>query len=155
MPEEWLIDGYNLLYEIRFKFPKSGLSDRGALFSLLAGFAAAGRRVTAVLDGCADAAELEPYRTKDFEAVFSGKRSADAYIEARLSERAALVRTVVVTRDAALRSMARGYGARVIAPDEFLELVREEKKEGEDAWLRRPQPRIFNRPFDGKLGDKT
>lgn len=166
MAEEWLIDGYNLLYE-RARSPRSGTnpsrsaadsrrksaSERSDLLARLASFAAAGdRAVTVVLDGKGNAAELETYRTARFEVVYSQKVSADSCIERRLFERPNRIGVTVVTADRAITDVARGMGGRVMKPLEFLRLLKDEDKAGEERLFRdRVRGHGFNRPFGDKL----
>jgi predicted RNA-binding protein with PIN domain len=152
MPEEWLIDGYNFLYEIRSRQPKHPLAQKETLFAALADFAAAGRSVIAVLDGIGPEAELEPYRTNRFRAVYAGKLTADSYIERHLALSKKGLTTTVVTRDRAVKTMARGSGARVMDPEEFASLLTEKKKDVEDVLFKnKVKGRKFNTPFEDKL----
>ncbi len=154
MSEEWLIDGYNVLYEWRH----SGARDasRETLFTAAASFASGGERtVLVVLDGIGPDDELTPFGTASFRAVYSQKVNADSYIERYLFSKteAGRAKTVVVTRDSAIRTIARGAGARVFAPAEFAVMIAEGGKESDERASRhRVRSLGFNRPFD-KLKD--
>ncbi len=160
MSEEWLIDGYNLLHDLagrrRGRSGALPLAEKGALFAALAGFAASGsRRVTVVLDGVGRDAEFGAYRTAVFEVVHSQKVSADTYIERRIAEQKDRSRIVVVTRDRAIVTFARGAGARVTDPGELLDLLKaEDRAHDETLFKHRIAGHGFNRPFDRKLKDK-
>lgn len=152
MAEEWLIDGYNLLYETD-RARKKSASDRARMLSRLAEFAAAGERVvTVVLDGHGDAAELNSYKSARFEAIYSQKVTADACIERTLFERPNRSKVTVVTADRAITDVARGMGGRVMKPVEFLRLLKDEDKAGQDRIFQdRVRGHGFNRPFGDKL----
>ena len=155
MSEQWLIDGYNLLHALRpADSPKTRLS-REKLFALTAEFASFKKvRTLLILDGAGEPAQLEAYRTDHFEAVFSQKVSADAYIEKYLYEQRGKVRMTVVTNDRAIANIARGGGASVLSTLQFLELLKECRAESGDV-LRKEKLRghRFNRPFEDKLKD--
>ncbi len=152
MPEEWLIDGYNLLYDLK-KSRTSPAVSREQLFGLLASFASMGeRRVLMVLDGVGNDAEFESCRTAAFQIIYSQSVSADSYIEKYLYDKKGKVRFVVVTRDRAIANIASGTGARVMDPRVFMETMAEGQKDGADILFQhKVKAHGFNRPFDGKL----
>ncbi len=151
MPEEWLIDGYNLLYSIASKQWRGKKLTREALLGALASFAEGrGCRVLMVLDGKGPAEELEVYKTKYFEARYSQSVTADSVIERIVYQNKE--NCVVVTKDRAIAQMARGSGARVMTPEDFSDLLEESQKERKDfLWERETDARGFNRPFGDKL----
>ena len=156
MAEEWLIDGYNLLHACaavkdRTQFP----SDRPALLSVLAGFTAQkGRPMLVVMDGFGDPGELDIHTTNLFHVVYSQKVSADTCIERILYERRAAAHFTVVTDDRAITNIARGGGAAVIGTSGFLEMLKELRKESDQAQDRKKiDSHGFNRPFEDKLKD--
>ncbi len=149
MVEEWLIDGYNLLYDLQ---SRKGGPTRDRLFALLAGFATQERRVLMVLDGIGNDQEFRAFCTSFFEIVYSQAVSADTHIERYLSDRKGRAMLMVVTRDNAVAMMARGSGARVYDPREFMKVFAEVDSERSETLLKqRVRGHGFNRPFDGKL----
>ena len=167
MKEEWLIDAYNLLYELssskkslhEFSDVKPASGQRlsiADLCSVLAGFAAFKKqKVWAVLDGVGSPQELTVHRTHFFDAVYSQKVSADHYIEKYIYQNKAAVAFVVVTNDRTISQIARGGGARVLKNSLFLEMLKEARCAGR-AMLDKEEARThgFNRPFDKKLKAK-
>lgn len=146
MKEYWFIDGFNLLHVI-WRMP------RERVFALLSDFAAEGEReMTVVLDGVGSDEEFAYLRTPVFQVVFSGKKSADAYIEGRLGQAGHGLAAVVVTRDRAVKDVSVGFGARVRNPEDFFQEVlcvsrercREETERSARLWG-------FHRPFEGKF----
>ena len=153
MPEEWLIDGYNLLHDLQSKKDKSVRSLR-RLIELAAGFASAtGYLVRMVLDGHGDNEELEACKTDHFQAHYSGSDSADTVIERYLHDhRGPERRLVVVTNDRAIAQMARGFGSRVLGTGEFWEVLEAAQREARDVLFKnKVKAHGFNRPFDGKI----
>ena len=155
MSEEWLIDGYNLLYTITPKNQKKSKISKEAVFGLLADFASAGdRRVLMVLDGKGGDEEFQAFKTKSFGVVYSQSVSADSYIEKYLYENKGRGMKMVVTRDRAVAQIARGTGARVMEPGEFLELLESGRKDAADILFKhKAKAHGFNRPFGDKLKD--
>jgi predicted RNA-binding protein with PIN domain len=154
MLEEWLIDGYNLLHSLKPFGKKHKNISRETLISRLASFASCEeRKVLMVLDGQGDDQELKPYQTKNFTVIYSQTLTADSVIERTLFERkGAAIPMRVVTKDRAVCLMARGLGARVMAPDEFMELVGEDKRGSDEILFKEKiKSRGFSRPFDEKL----
>ena len=155
MAEQWLIDGYNLLYALQSQSPKKSSPSRERLLAMVAEFASfKNTAVLLVLDGVGDPGELGACRTSCFEAVYSQKIPADAYIEKHLYENREKQRLVVVTDDRAITNIARGCGASVLGTSAFAELLKECKKEGSD-FLQKGKSREhgFHRPFEDKLKD--
>ena len=154
LSEEWLIDGYNLLHDLIQKNKKSKIS-RENLFGLLASFAATGNhKILMVLDGRGNDEELEAYKTKFFHAVYSQSVSADAYIERCLCEKQGQSQLKVVTKDRALSDIARGFGAIVVEPRDFMERVYKKRQESGDALFKsKVAAHGFHRPFKDKLKD--
>ena len=153
MLEEWLIDGYNLLHSVSSdKSKKQGVS-REALFELLASFASSeDRKVLMVLDGHGNDDEWSAYRTKVFSVQYSQSATADTVIEKILYERKESASFVVVTQDHAVSQIARGCGARVMKPGEFMVLIQTSAKEREQILFHeKVRSHGFNRPFDKKL----
>lgn len=151
MPEEWLIDGYNLLHDVS-RTTSTSIPERDRVFSQIACFAGPERSVLMVMDGVGDDEAYRGFRTSSFGIVHSQKVSADAYIEKRLCDRKGRAMLVVVTRDVAISRMARGSGARVFSPREFMELVGADACERRDETHRhRVRGHGFNRPFGDKL----
>ena len=154
MPEEWLIDGYNLLHDLRARRPQKNLVlSREHLFDLLASFAASERsRVWMVLDGKGSDDEFSSHRTKFFSVCYSQAVSADTYIERYLYEYKDKVKLLVVTKDGAIARIARGSGARVWSPKEFMEHLEGARGENSDVLFKgRVKGHGFNRPFHDKL----
>ncbi|OIO39579.1 MAG: hypothetical protein AUJ72_00400 [Candidatus Omnitrophica bacterium CG1_02_46_14] len=154
MLEEWLIDGYNLLHSLTPLSKKEKDVSREILISRLVSFASCGeRKVLMVLDGQGNGQELEPYQTKNFKAIYSQTLTADSVIERVLFEKKGTAVPIwVVTKDRAVCLMARGLGARVMAPDEFIKLVGSNKRENDQILFREKiKARGFFRPFDEKL----
>ena len=149
MFEEWLIDGYNLLRDASAQKGNVKLS-REKLFGLLADFAAqGGRKVLMVLDGCGNDDEFEAYRTKVFNIVYSQFVTADAVIEKTLYERKNSGHFMVVTKDRAIIQIARGLGSRVTEPEEFMELLKDQRKETDQIlFIEKIKSHGFNRPFE-------
>lgn len=156
MAEEWLIDGCNLLHALSPKgLPSKNKSDRNAIISDIADFASRSeRRVLMVLDGSGSQPELDIYECRFFRVVYSQKISADTYIEKILFERRAEAQFMVVTNDRAISNMARGGGARVMSTTQFLELMRQTKKDNADEQGKNAaKSHGFHRPFEDKLKD--
>ena len=159
MPEEWLIDGFNLLYFLRDrqphkrkKVPLQG-EDRTALFGLLADFASSRKcRVWMVLDGKGDDVEFTAFQTPWFQICYSQAVSADAVIEKYLCEKKGRAMFSVVTGDRAVAQMARGSGARVLDAESFFSMLKDIQKENTDILFKRSvESHGFHRPFEGKL----
>ena len=154
MPEEWLIDGYNLLHAITAVCKQKQVKmDREILLAQLSSFAANKNvRLTVVLDGQGNQSELGSLNTSLFEVAYSQKVSADTYIERVLFERRALVKLVVVTNDRAISNIARGGGASVFGCDDFMMQLKDSKDETSKIQQKNDiRSRGFNRPFDEKL----
>ena len=152
MSEEWLIDGYNLLHDLTSRNKKNTML-RQDLFEILANFSGLGdRHLTLVLDGKGNEEEFKPYLHKTFHIVYSQSVSADSYIEKILYEQKGKASLMVVTKDRAIGNMARGSGARVINPKDFMDLVKSSKEEGKDILFKhKAESHGFNRPFQDKL----
>ncbi len=152
MSEEWLIDGYNLLHDLTGRNKKNKML-RQDLFEILANFSGQGnRRLTLVLDGRGNDDEFRPYLHKTFHIVYSQSVSADSYIEKILYEKKGKAPLMVVTKDRAITNMARGAGARVMNPEDFMDLVKSSKEESKDVLFKhQAQSHGFNRPFQDKL----
>ncbi len=167
MSEEWLIDGYNLIHDIKssrgVSYPflppslvSGGAPSREVLCSVLAGFAAFKKtKVRMVLDGVGNPEELQVHTTIYFQAVYSQKVSADHYIEKFIYDNKAITAFVVVTNDRTITEMARGGGARVLKNSQFLEMLKETGVESKAA-LHKEDARShgFNRPFEHKFKAK-
>lgn len=153
MPEEWLIDGYNLLYGLKNRKNKKSTVTRESLLHALANFASAsGRRVRMVLDGQGEDAEWQPFQTPELQILYSQAVSADSYIEKYLCENKGICRLVVVTRDQAITRVARGFGASVLDTEKFTGMLSEFEKESGDALFKHQvKAHGFHRPFEGKL----
>lgn len=152
--EEWVIDGYNLLYDWSERSGRPKKLARHDLLTALSGFAGAGdRKVLVVLDGQGAVSELEIYTTSACRVVYSEKVSADSYIERYLFENRG--KSIwVVTKDRAISQIARGGGCRVMDPKEFAVVYLETLKETEDIQKKKEaRGHGFNRPFDDKLKD--
>ncbi len=152
MLEEWLIDGYNFLHSARIQGKKRSFS-REQCFSVLANFASADqRKVLMVLDGHGKTRELHAYCTDNFQIIYSNELTADSVIERMLCEKKHNSLFVVITKDRAVSQMARGFGARVMEPDEFMVIVDADKKAHEDILFHEKiRSHGFNRPFEKKL----
>ena len=153
MAEEWLVDGYNLLHASPSDKAGKSLKTRENLLAQLADFTAIqGKPMKVVLDGRGDPAELDIHRTALFHVVYSQKVTADACIERLLYEFKGQIHFTVVTNDRAITQIARGCGAAVMGCGEFLEKMKESKKDRSDT-LHKDKLRShgFNRPFEGKL----
>ena len=152
MSEEWLIDGYNLLHDLAGRNKKNKILKQD-LFEILANFAGQGeRRLTLVLDGKGNDDEFRPYLHQTFHIVYSQSISADSYIEKTLYEKKGKASLMVVTKDRAITNMARGTGARVMNPEDFMDLVKSSKKESKDVLFKhQAESHGFNRPFQDKL----
>ncbi len=153
MPEEWLIDGYNLLYDLKNRKHKNNAVTRESLLHALANFASAsGRKIQMVLDGQGDDAEWQAFQTPTLQILYSQAVSADSYIEKYLCEKKAVCRLVVVTRDQAISRIARGFGASVLSTETFTAMLEEFKKEsGDSLWKHQVKAHGFHRPFEGKI----
>ena len=153
MLEEWLIDGYNLLHSLAPRGNKLKTVPRETLIGLLAGFASCEeRQVLMVLDGQGDDQEFRPYQTKNFLVIYSQKLTADSVIEKILFEKKGTASIRVVTKDRALCLMARGLGAGVMAPDEFMAFLRDDKKQDDQILFKeKVRSHGFSRPFEDKL----
>ena len=152
MMEEWLIDGYNLLHAYGPQ-KKSSKFSREALFGLLADFASSGdRKIAIILDGKGDDQEFKAYETRSFRVMYSQSMTADSVIEKILYEQKGKSLFVVVTQDRAVTQVARGSGARVIKPKEFMEMVKMSTKDRADILFHeKVRSHGFNRPFEKKL----
>ena len=158
MPEEWIIDGYNLLHSA---FPGLKLGEkksRHELLETLASFASSkNHRMSVIWDGVGDDAEWAAARTKFFQALYSQSVSADTVIEKILYDKknlaaSPMVLVHVVTNDRAITQMARGFGASVFSTQSFLELIQESKKDSQDILDKNKiKSHGFNRPFHDKL----
>ncbi len=156
MAEEWLVDGYNLLHARPSEKAAKSKKGREELLAELADFTAVqGRPMRVVLDGKGDPAELDIHRTTLLHVVYSQTVSADACIERLLYELKAQIHFTVVTNDRAIAQLARGSGAAVMGCGDFLDRLKESKKDRSDT-LHRDKLRShgFNRPFEDKLKDK-
>lgn len=156
MPDIWYIDGYNLLHGLNARRKNRETVTRESLFGRLADFAETeGSELVLVLDGKGPDAELAGFTTKFFHVVYSDKLSADSFIERALFERRGQ-RLFVVTGDTAIRRIARGGGASVYSPDEFIEVIEDRSKKNSEKLSKENIRGLgFNRPFDGKLKDKN
>lgn len=152
MSEEWLIDGYNLLYSLKPRGKKIKIT-KDALFARLSGFASAiDKKVLLVLDGIGREEEWGPSQTRLFRIVYSQDVSADTVIERAVTQSKHGTRFTVVTNDVVLSRMARGKGACVIRTEDFEELLsRTEKESREGLFKREAQSHGFHRPFEKKL----
>jgi predicted RNA-binding protein with PIN domain len=92
MPEEWLIDGYNLLHDLAVPKEQKSQKTREQMFALLAEFASnvSARCVLVVLDGTGNDDDFTAYQTRTLRIVYSQKVSADSYIEKYLFEKRTL-----------------------------------------------------------------
>ena len=159
MPEEWLIDGYNLLRDCPSGTPSPPRKSKASLANWshrIAGFAAAkkDRRVLLVLDGQTPAQEWEALCTASFQILSSGNITADSVIEKYLCDNKGRLRMMVVTKDRAVARMARGSGAGVMEPAEFTRLLEVVEKEGREILFREDvRNHGFHRPFGDKLKD--
>ena len=153
MTEEWLIDGYNLLYDLQHRKSGKSVVSRESLFHALANFSSAsGRTVLVVLDGKGDDSDWAPFKTSKLEILYSKAVSADTHIEKILCERKGLCQFYVVTRDRAITNMARGFGAQVLTTELFITMLTESESENKETMLRhRIKGLGFNRPFGDKL----
>ena len=156
MPEEWLIDGYNLLHSALSAGEKGSDISLPRFFSRIADLASSQKHlILMVLDGSGNDKELDTHRTSFFRVVYSKKISADAYIERYLFENRSRATMTVVTNDRAIIDLARGGGARVLSTAEFSELLQETKLKNADILFKeKVKSHGFNRPFDQKLKDK-
>lgn len=153
MTEEWLIDGYNVLHDFASRKGSGLPRERGALLLALASLAGPSRRILVVFDGVGNDDEFAAFRTASFEVLHSQKVPADAYIERRFTQKTDRRSTVVVTRDRAIVTLARGAGARVSSPDDLAALLRDAaRSREEDLFRHRVRGRGFHRPFEDKLG---
>ncbi len=155
MPEEWLIDGYNVLHSgkvaghIGSSDPLAWLLGRAAEFA-----SSAKHLVLLVLDGFGSE-EQQFSKNKFFRVLYSKKKSADTYIESYLFKNRSRARMTVVTNDRAVSDIARGGGARVLSAAAFMELLEETKRQNTDILFHeKVRSHGFNRPFDKKLRDK-
>lgn len=155
MAEQYLIDGYNLLYALRTISPQKHPSSREDLCTRLSGFASLKHiQMTVVIDGVGDDHEMEAYKTPYFRVVLSQKKTADAFIEKTLYDLRSTHTFVVVTADRAITQMARGSGAMVLSPAQFWEVVCLAEETGRDiVWREKKKSHGFNRPFEDKLND--
>lgn len=157
MPEEWLLDGYNLIHEISPAGNRNSKKSESFLIhfiSRLAGFAAftAGRKLNLVLDGKTHPKEWDSFCTDRLGIVSSGEITADSYIERFLCKNKNELLMTVVTKDRAIIQMARGSGARTMEPKEFERLMSEAEKENSDLLFRQKvKSHGFHRPFHDKL----
>ncbi len=153
MPEEWFIDGYNLLHFLASSDSQASKTSRETMFQMLAGFAAAGDRVVLlVLDGKGSDEEFRPYQTKSFQVVYSQAVSADTYIERCLYQKKGQAILKVVTQDRAIAQLARGFGAVVVDLKEFMRLIKTIKENNKDTLFQnKVRAHGFHRPFQDKL----
>ena len=125
-----------------------------ALINLITAFVALkGVEVDLILDGAMPGvSDLELKPIQNFKIINSDRVTADTCIEKVLCENKAKGVFWVVTEDRALCDVSRGFGARVLAPGEFMELLREcERQERDIAFERKVDAHRFNRPLDDKL----
>lgn len=154
MPEEWIVDGYNVLYSLASVKPLTLLTAREKLLQNLANFAGIRnqRTVLLVLDGVGNNEEFSSYVTDAFKIVYSQHMTADSYIEKYLYDHKNQKIMSVVTKDRAVANMGRGLGARVFSPDEFRKTLKQQCSEDEEiVYKQKIKSLRFNRPFDGKL----
>lgn len=158
MGEEWFIDGYNVVHELAG--PKSQKRPANPakilphdLFSKVANFTAGrARKALVVLDGVGDNNEFRAYRTESLDIVYSGKVSADTFIERSLYEARGRAILFVVTKDRAIAQVASGVGARVVEPKDFLARIHEDSKEKQGILFKHQvKAHGFSRPFEEKL----
>ena len=155
MAEQWLIDGYNLLYALQSQDPQRSSPSREQMFAFVAEFASFKKLNTLiVLDGTGNDAELSAYRTDCLEVVYSQKVPADTYIERYLFENRDKKRLVVVTNDRAIGNIACGCGAGLLSTSLFWEQLKASQKDSGDLIQKqRSKQHGFNRPFEDKLKD--
>ena len=155
MVEEWLVDGCNLLHAYPAGRSPKDIKSRAELLAALAGFASQkGRAMLVVLDGKGELAELDIHHTPLFRVVYSQKVSADTYIERILFDRRTEARFTVVTDDRAISNIARGSGALVVGTAQFLEMMKDSKKESAESVDKgKLRSHGFHRPFEDKLKD--
>ena len=155
MPEEWLIDGYNLLRDQESSPTQAALT---RWMHRLASFASAKneRSVLVVLDGQAPQGEWDALCTRVFRIVHSGKITADSVIEKYLCDNKGRMRMTVVTKDIAIGRMARGSGAAVIDPEEFRRVLADDEDEAKASLFRENvRGHGFHRPFGKKFKDAS
>ncbi len=154
MPHEWIIDAYNVLHHINDRKKRELQMTREDFFSALSNFA--GRQmcpVTAVLDGVGEDKELSSFNTQFLRICYSQKVSADTCIEKMIYLGKDRCQWRVVTQDRAIANLARGMGALVITPREFMESLKGIFRDTEDTIReRKMDSHGFNRPFDKLLG---
>jgi predicted RNA-binding protein with PIN domain len=106
------LDGYNICFTL--DLPGDTLEEeRESLLSLLRN-----RSVTVVFD----APEFSRTHRGDLEIVYADQ-TADTYILSEL-ERLAPRRATLVTADRALATQAKQFGAKVIAPSDYIKKLR-------------------------------
>ena len=156
MPEEWLVDGYNLLHRLKAAVQKKSDLSLARLIERIVDFSSYRKHlVLMVLDGRGPKGELDARSAPFFRLVYSGKVSADACIERYLFENRSRAALAVVTDDRAISDMARGGGARVLSGKNFLEILEETERQKADILFEgRVRAHGFNRPFEKKLKDK-
>lgn len=108
--------------------------------------------MTVVFDGVGPDHEFSHYRNARFEAVYSQKVAADAYIERLFTQQKERYRFKVITEDRAIANLARGTGARVYSSVEFLAEMNDNSRHAADKLLKdQVRSDRFNRPFEDKF----
>jgi predicted RNA-binding protein with PIN domain len=154
MKDEWVIDGYNLLHWLKNSRPASQFS-REKLLQMLANFASiAGARVSVVFDGKGGNDEFRAFESDRMKVCYSQSVSADTFIEKYVYDNIAKAKISVVTQDTAIARIARGKGALVMKPEDFVAELKENRGDAENIlWEKKADQHGFNRPFDKKLKD--
>ena len=154
MPEEWLIDGYNLLYDLnaRKSFKSIPVSKEKLLSQLATLAATRAHAIFIVFDGVGNDSEFEPIQTRYLRAVYSQSESADAVIEKYVCQNRGNLNLTVFTKDRAVSDMVRGAGARVFNARDFRHELELCFRENSDILFRgQVKARGFHRPFEDKL----
>ena len=122
MPLQFIIDGYNIIHNVRFTPLKKIKDQRLALLELIRSKRLSGspkNKVAVVFDGYPHPGQPD-YAAIGFAVIFAGEESADERIK-RLADKAPDPKnTMVVSDDKEVVFYARAAGCRVLGVKEFL-----------------------------------
>jgi len=120
MSLHYLLDGYNILHQLKMSGTQKFSDEREAFLHMIEIYKPQGsvkNKVTVVFDGRSG---LLDSRSSSVEIIFSLEKSADDKIKAIVEQADNKKRIVVVTDDRDIQYSVRAQGARVLSVDEFL-----------------------------------
>lgn len=150
MAKTYYIDGYNIVHRSSLLRPIAAVDLEKARETLIDRVAqlciGGGLHAYVVFDGRrADKSELAPHHRKvaGLHVVYtSSELTADAWIERRVYQHADRLDVAVVTNDRSVRDLCRNLGALTMEADNFLDTVRESRRDMEQVMERGARQKI-------------